>query len=371
MDRKIIIVGAGIAGVQAATSFAAKGFTPVLINGENYLPYYRMRLEEVVSGAEPEKIAIHPLSWYSDHNIELINARVGAIDRSSSSVTLSDETVLFYSKLILATGSHSFSFPIEGAEDVVMTLRNMDDALSLRERLKKATSVAIVGGGLLGLEAATAIKTCFNLPIAVIESQEYILLKQIDCDSSSILKNELERRGIDIYEGVGTKEYKDGYLLLTSGEKIQADLILLSVGVRANIELATGSNLLSDKAIVVDNSLRTSDGNIYAIGDVAELGGKLFSLAQYAREQGIYVAGSDKPYIPSEPSSMLKVAGIDVSFLGKQQGEKIVYGDEEKRVTCFVEDGILLGVVLINAKSLVLKAKNALGCAFDPSIFVL
>ena len=320
MDKKVIIVGAGIAGVQAATSFSSKGIPCLLINGENYSPYYRMRLEEVVSGKDPESVQIHPISWYADKNIELIHGIVKSIDRSSSCVTLLDGSKYYYSSLILAVGSHAFSFSIPGADDITMTLRTMDDALLLRERLLDCSSIAVIGGGLLGLEAATSIKEHFDVDVSVIENQSYILSRQIDSDSSAILRSELERRGIHIFEGVNASSYKDSNLILSSGISVKADLILLSAGVRANVTLAMESGIAIDKAILVDEYLCTSDDNIYSIGDCAQLEDSLFSLALYAREQGVFVASAstDKTikYKPSEPSSMLKVAGIDISFFG-------------------------------------------------------
>lgn len=372
MDKKVIIVGAGIAGVQAATGFASKGISCLLINGEDFSPYYRMRLEEVVAGATPDSIQMHPLSWYEDRKIELINGCVKSIDRDSECVILSDGRRYYYSELILAVGSHAFSFPIPGAENVTMTLRSMDDALLLRKRLSESSSIAIIGGGLLGLEAATAIKEHFDVAVSVVENQSYILSKQIDADSSAILRSELERRGIHIFEGVGASSYKDSNLILSSGDSVKADLILISAGVRANTELALDSGISVDKAIVVDSELCTSDKNIYSIGDCSQLCGHLFSLALYAREQGMYVASDhDKntEYVPSEPSSMLKVAGIDVSFFGIKQGEKKVFESGNSRITCFVENGILVGIVLVKAKALMMKARAAVGKSFDASLF--
>ena len=371
MNGRIVIVGGGIAGVQAAFSLAGS-WEVSLVLGEDFLPYYRMRIEEIIAGTAPESLYIHPAGWYEEKGIRLCHSKASSIDRDKHSVKLEDGSVLPYDKLILATGSNAFVFPLEGNRRTVFSLRSAADAIAIRKALDGAESFTVIGGGLLGLELAHSIAAGFNIAVNVIESAEHILPRQLDKDSALLLQKKLEEDGVHIYAGAKAVSADDHTLRLSDGTDVPSDILCFSAGVRAECSLASQAGLRTDKGIIVDAHLRTSDPDIFAIGDAAELDGRTFGLAMHAREMGSKAAsiigGDTSPYVPSEPSAMLKVAGIDVASFGRITDESdVIIDSDASRCTIFTENGIVRGAVLINSKALMMKVKNAIGKPFSES----
>ena len=371
MNGRIVIVGGGIAGVQAASSLAGS-WEVSLVLGEDFLPYYRMRIEEIIAGTAPESLYIHPAGWYEEKGIRLCHSKASSIDRDKHSVKLEDGSVLPYDKLILATGSNAFVFPLEGNRRTVFSLRSAADAIAIRKALDGAGSFTVIGGGLLGLELAHSIAAGFSIAVNVIESAEHILPRQLDKDSALLLQKKLEEDGVHIYAGAKAASADDHTLRLSDGTDVLSDVLCFSAGVRAECSLASQAGLSTDKGIIVDAHLRTSDPDIFAIGDAAELDGRTFGLAMHAREMGSKAAsiigGDTSPYVPSEPSAMLKVAGIDVASFGRITDESdVIIDSDASRCTIFTENGIVRGAVLINSKALMMKVKNAIGKPFSES----
>ena len=376
MSGKIVIIGGGIAGVQAAASLADK-WDVSLILGENYLPYYRMRVEEIITGSSPESLYMHPESWYTGKGIKLLHSAASSIDRDGHSVTLADGTVLPYDKLIIATGSNAFVFPLEGGRcSSVFSLRTADDALAIKNSLTGSETMAVIGGGLLGLELAFSVAKHFHIAVSVIESSRYILSRQIDEPSALLLQESLGKSGVEVHAGVSAVRADCHTLYLSDGSAVPADVLCFSAGVRPAVSLAVSASLDVGKGIIVDDHLRTSDPDIYAIGDAAEMGGRLFGLALHAREMGSKAAaiinGDDSPYVPSDSSAILKVGGIDVVSLGQMTDDAaVVLGSDGSRCTVFRKDGIVRGAVLINCKQLMAAARKAIGAPFDAGAFIL
>ena len=374
MNGRIVIVGGGIAGVQAASSLAGS-WEVSLVLGEDFLPYYRMRIEEIIAGTAPESLYIHPAGWYEEKGIRLCHSKASSIDRDKHSVKLEDGSVLPYDKLILATGSNAFVFPLEGNRRTVFSLRSAADAIAIRKALDGAGSFTVIGGGLLGLELAHSIAAGFNITVNVIESAEHILPRQLDKDSALLLQKKLEEDGVHIYAGAKAVSADDHTLRLSDGTDVPSDVLCFSAGVRAECSLASQAGLSTDKGIIVDAHLRTPDPDIFAIGDAAELDGRTFGLAMHAREMGSKAAsiigGDTSPYVPSEPSAMLKVAGIDVASFGRITDESdVIIDSDASRCTIFTENGIVRGAVLINSKALMMKVKNAIGKEYDKGMFI-
>ena len=374
MNGRIVIVGGGIAGVQAASSLAGS-WEVSLVLGEDFLPYYRMRIEEIIAGTAPESLYIHPAGWYEEKGIRLCHSKASSIDRDKHSVKLEDGSVLPYDKLILATGSNAFVFPLEGNRRTVFSLRSAADAIAIRKALDGAGSFTVIGGGLLGLELAHSIAAGFSIAVNVIESAEHILPRQLDKDSALLLQKKLEEDGVHIYAGAKAVSADDHTLRLSDGTDVPSDVLCFSAGVRAECSLASQAGLSTDKGIIVEAHLRTSDPDIFAIGDAAELDGRTFGLAMHAREMGSKAAsiigGDTSPYVPSESSAMLKVAGIDVASFGRITDESdVIIDSDASRCTIFTENGIVRGAVLINSKALMMKVKNAIGKEYDKVLFI-
>lgn len=362
MKQKLVIIGAGLSGVEAASRLSSE-YDVALLSEEQYLPYYRIRVGEVVTGLPPESLYIHPESWYREKNIDLIFKKAERIDNSKKAVYLSDGSSIPYDILILSTGSYPFVPSFEGKHKALMTLRTMDDALKLRAALQKASSIVIVGGGVLGLEAAVSIKREFQIDVSVIESADYILSRMIDKDSALFLSSLLEKEGIKLITNGKVKDLASSSVILEDST-IDCDIVLFSTGVRARVELCKAIGIEVDRGIVVDSYLKSNIDSIYALGDAAELRGKTFGQAQYAREMARSLL-SGSAYVPSSPSSMLKVAGIDVASFGVFRGIRHSIKGEDSLKSYFVEDGIITGAVLINSRSEMAKAKAAIGKPFS------
>ena len=359
--KKAVIIGGGIAGAKAAS--AISGMDVTLIVGEPYLPYYRMRIEEILSGKEPESLEMHPQSWYEEKGIHVISGVAKRI--ADSSVILEDGRSIPYDRLLIATGSNARVLDIPGGRKRIFTLRTASDAIALRDALSSAKSFAVIGGGLLGLEAASAVAEDFRIPVSVVESAPWILPRQLDESSAAILQSKLAKKGVDVIVSGTVASADDSSVTLKDGRTIDADVLCLSVGVEAAKRIAEESGIECGRAIKVDHSLRTSMENVYAAGDAAELDGRLFGLAMHAREMGAAAAkammGEGVDYRPSEPSALLKVAGIDVVSFGVPEGEMKVEEDGDRRRTFFIEDGVIRGAVLLNDKASMMAVKAMIG----------
>lgn len=355
MENRVVIIGAGIAGVQAAQSLAASSDV-TLINNEPFLPYYRMRIEEVVNGGKPESLFMHPASWYEEKGIRLLPGEVVSIDEKNRSVLLADGAAVPYDSLVIAAGSKANIFPLAGTRKEYFSLRTMSDAIAIGKAISVADgSAVIIGGGLLGLELASSIAGHRSIPVTVVESAASILPRQLDPDSASLLEELLREKGVSIVTGAKAKEADDRTLLLDDGRQLAADTIIFSAGVHCDFSFLHGTSVKTGRGIIVDHDLRTSALGIYAAGDAAELDGQCFGLAMYAREMGIAVASSIKDgsagYVPSSPSSILKIGGLDVASIGELKGSRIVESGGKSRRTYFVEDGILRGAVFVGEKA--------------------
>ena len=352
-NSRAVIIGGGIAGVQAAASI--KGMKVTLITDEPYLPYYRMRIEEILNGKAPESLYMHPAQWYEERSIEIVRGRAERISTDDKTVLMADGSSIVYDSLLIATGSQARKLQLPGGRKDSFVLRTASDALALRAALGKASSFTIIGGGLLGLEAASAVAGAFGIPVSVIETAPHILPRQLDEPSARKLESLLLERGVRVITGAKAKGADDSSLILEDGRRVDADVICFSSGVHADLSLLEGTGIETGRAIKVSDRLRTSVEGIYAIGDAAELDGRTFGLAMHAREMGSFVAsvikGEDEGYVPSVPSTMLKIGGLDAASLGSIDGEAHVSEDGDKRRTVFVKDGVVNGVVLIGEKA--------------------
>jgi 3-phenylpropionate/trans-cinnamate dioxygenase ferredoxin reductase component len=303
-DAGVVIVGAGQAGFQTAASLRAGGYQlPItLIGDEPYLPYQRPPLsKEVLLGKHPiEKAELRPLSFYEMHNIALlIGERAISIGREARTVQLASGATIAYDELVLATGSRLRTLPIEGA----LYLRTRDDAIMLKQRLDAAQTVAIIGGGFIGLEVAAAAST-LGKKVTVIEAQPRLMSRVVAPVISDFYRELHASHGVEIRLGTQAAP--------------AADLTIVGIGVVPNDEL------MGDSGLKVDAFLRTNDENIYAIGDCAEHEVRLESV-QNAVDQAKYVAShivgtAAGPYkaVPwfwtHQYDVMLQMAGLSSGF---------------------------------------------------------
>jgi nitrite reductase (NADH) large subunit len=352
---KALIVGNGVAGVTAAQAIVrADPDAQVHIFGaEPYPYYYRPRLWEFIAGQiDQGDLYFRPPAWYAERGIQLdLGKKVAALDPMAHHITLADGTRVGYDRLLLATGGRSFVPPFDGVDKKgVFTLRTLEDALAIKECAQDASSAVVIGGGLLGLETARALLS-LGLEVSVIEFVPHLLPRQLDREGAQVLQSRLEAMGLRILTGVATEailgderatgvRLKGGEHGRQDGRVIDGELVLISTGIRSQVELAQKAGLEVNRGVVVDAQLCTSAADVYAAGDVAEFEGIVYGIIPAAIEQARIaaanmVAGSSTTsgqdsgrggttYSGTVPATTLKIVGIDLTCLGEATAD----GDE-------------------------------------------
>lgn len=283
----LVIVGAGLAGARATEALVDKNFdgTIVLVGEEHQLPYERPPLsKEFLAGKKTlDDFTVKPVSWYREHEIDLrLGLRVIGADPPGRSVTLADGTSLGYDKLLLATGSRSRRIPLPGADAPgVHYLRTVEDASALDSALAGGDSLAVVGGGWIGMEVAAAARQR-GVDVTVVESAALPLLAGLGAENAAVFADLHREHGVDLRTGSTVAEITTAGgaaagLRLGDGSQIRADAVLVAVGAQPNIELAEQAGLSTgDGGVLVDAGLRSSDPDIYAVGDIAAAQHRLF-----------------------------------------------------------------------------------------------
>jgi len=374
----VVIVGNGVAGVTAARIIKEKNpETRVSIYTDESHHYYpRPRLYEVLSGeAKPREVYMFSEEWYEKKGINVqLNKKALSIDTERKELLLEDGSRVNYDKLLLANGGHSFVPPIKGVEKTgVFTLRSIRDALSIKEFTKKTKKVIVIGGGLLGLEIASSLKK-LGQQVEVVEMFPRLLPRQLDPDGATILKNRIASRGIDIVLGVKTveilgRETVSG-ILLDSEEELSGDLVLISAGMRSNTGLALEAGIKVNKGVVIDEHLRTSADDVYAVGDVTEFEGIVYGIIPAALEQATIAAANilgmeHNVYTGTVPSNTLKIVDVELTSMGlvnpeEPKYEEVKKTDKKKGVykKLVLDKGKIVGAILLGDKKGVTSIKR-------------
>lgn len=293
-DEKFVIVGGGVAAVTAANAIRVRNEVAsiTMISAESSYPYYRPALSDlIVKDVPAQEFNLNPENWYTENHINVqLNTKVTALNVDEKVLTLEDGSTVAYDKLILATGTSNFIPPIPGTEaEGIFSIKYKTDALALRNYAKGKQNAVIIGGGVLGLEAADALQE-LGLNITVLEVADRLMPRQLDESTSSFISNILAERKIDVRTGVQVQEIinSNGQVsgVKLADETINADVVVISAGVRANTQLATMANIQTNHGIVVNNQMQTSVADIYACGDVAEFEGISTNLWAPAIDQG-------------------------------------------------------------------------------------
>jgi nitrite reductase (NADH) large subunit len=341
---KIIVVGNGMVSYKFCEKLVAKGNTAsfdITIFGEEIRPAYdRVHLSEFFSGKSADDLLMAPASWYAENNITLHTGDpIQQIDRSNKTVHSFKGITQSYDVLILATGSSAFVPPIPGVEkDGVFIYRTIEDLEMMTAYAKKATTGAVIGGGLLGLEAAKAMIDLGITDTHVIEFAPRLMPRQIDEAGSDILKAKLQTLGLKIHTSKNTAEITgngciDG-MVFSDDTKIDVDMLVISAGIKPRDELAKLSGLETGTrgGIVVNNKLQTTDPSIYAIGECALFEGMVYGLVAPGYEMADVVASNltnaDKVFSAYDMSTKLKLIGVDVASFG----DPFVAGDNVRSV---------------------------------------
>ena len=374
--KRYLIVGSGIAGISAAEAIHKsdpEAFVQVLTS-EHELPYYRMNLTRYLAGeVDTTKLDLHPANWYVHNHINLdLDTTVQAILPEEKVLVLEDQSRVPYDKLILAVGASPFVPPFKGVElKHVLTIRTLEDTDVLLEACCQKIQVVCIGGGLLGLEIAGAINRR-GAQVTVIESLPWLLPRQLDQAASLILQDKILAMGISVLTGAKTQallgEDKVEGLLLEDGRKINADMVVISAGVSANTALARQAGLAVNRGIIVDDHMRTSHPDIFAVGDATEHNGRLYGLWVPAKSQGtiagLAAAGQDVIFHDLPPSARLKVLGIDLFSIGQftpqDDADMLISEAKDGNYASFVfRQGVMIGSILLGDASLASYVKTA------------
>jgi len=280
MSQTIIVIGAGQAATEFAVALRGGGFAGDIriLGDEPYLPYQRPPLsKDFLSGKSPyEKLMLRPESFWREQKIAFeLGVPVTAIDRTKRAVALQDGRSFEYGTLVIATGTRARIPPLPGIElEGVYSLRKIDDVNKLRPALNAAKRVAIVGGGYIGLEVA-AVARSEGREVVVVEAEERVMKRVTCADVSAFYEGMHRKHGVDIrlgckLEAIEGNGHASG-LRLAGGERVAADVVLVSTGARPNDELASAAGLACEDGILVDEFARTADPQIYAIGDCTRL----------------------------------------------------------------------------------------------------
>jgi len=278
-DRTHVIVGASLAGAKAAETLRAEGFDGpvVLIGEESDRPYERPPLSKdyLLGKAERETLYVHPQEWYAEHDVDLrLGVAVTAIDRAAHEVSLADGTAAGYAKLLLATGSSPRRLSLPGADlDGVLYLRSAGDSDRIRTGFQGASRVAVIGAGWIGLETAAAARAA-GAEVTVLEMADLPLLRVLGHQVAQVFADLHRDNGVDLRCGVQISEITGrgdvaAGLRLADGSHVEADVVIVGVGITPNVQLASAAGLEVDNGIWVDAQLRSSDPDIFAAGDVA------------------------------------------------------------------------------------------------------
>ena len=303
--KRYFILGGGVAALSAAK--AIRKTDPagliVMLTEENALPYSRIMLtKQLLKDMSAADLALEKASWYDAPGrdiIPLTGRKVAAIDTERKTVTLEDGLVFPYDKLISALGARCFIPPFEGSDsDKVVAIRTAEDASHVRKLAKTAKTAAVIGGGVLGLEAAWALHQA-GVKVSVVEFMPRLMPRQLDEWDSSRVAQAIEASGADLYLSASAAKYDGSVLTLQDGREIPADMVIVSAGVKANAEIAAAAGIKVERKIIVDERMQTSAPDVYAAGDCAEhqLSYALWAEAsEMGQVAGINAAGGQAAY---------------------------------------------------------------------------
>ncbi|WP_323784080.1 NAD(P)/FAD-dependent oxidoreductase, partial [Leisingera sp.] len=348
MTQKLVIIGAGMASgrvIEHLLEIAPSAYDITLFNAEPRGNYNRIMLSPVLSGDKAyEEIVTHSDDWYAEHGVTCrFGEHVTAIDREAKTVTGENGTVA-YDKLVIATGSAPFIIPVPGHDlPGVISYRDLNDTNAMIEAAGKGGKAVVIGGGLLGLEAAAGLKER-GMDVTVLHLMGHLMERQLDEAAGYLLRKDLEVRGITVKTQASTKailgEECAQAVLLDSGETLGADLVVMAVGIRPETRLATDAHLEVARGIEVNAQMQTSDPDVYAVGECVEFDGHLFGLVAPLYDQAKVLAdsllGEPSGFVVKELATKLKVTGCDLfsagDFAEGEGREDIVFRDPSRGI---------------------------------------
>ncbi|MCP1645085.1 nitrite reductase (NADH) large subunit [Pseudomonas citronellolis] len=365
---KLVLIGNGMAGIRTLEELlkiAPDLYEITVFGAEPHPNYNRILLSPVLAGEQTfEDIVLNDLNWYSDNGIRLLlDRKVVKIDRRQRKVYAADGSEAEYDRLVIATGSNPFILPVPGNRlEGVIGYRDIADTQAMIDTAKRHSHAVVIGGGLLGLEAANGLKQR-GMDVTVVHLADWLLERQLDRTAGKLLQSALEARGIRFRLNTVTDELMDNgdgrvcAVQFRDGDVVAADLVVMAAGIRPNTELAEKSGIPCNRGILVNDTLQTYDPRIYAIGECASHRGIAYGLVAPLFEQAKVCANhlaqfGFASYKGSVVSTKLKVTGIDLfsagDFMGGEGTETITLSDPIGGVykKLVIKDDVLVGACL-------------------------
>lgn len=349
MSEPLVIIGKGMAAtrlVDELSKVALGRYSIAIVGDEPRRAYNRVLLSSLLANEiGASDIDLKPEQWWRDRGVTMLyGQRVAKVDLHARAATLVDGVTLPFGKLVFATGSDAIRLPLPGLDlPGVMTFRTFEDVDRMRDGARAGKRVVVIGGGLLGLEAAHGLAKA-GATVTVIHLMDRLMERQLDPAAAAMLRAELGRRGIDVILNASTRSI-DGVscvagVTLADGRHIPADLVVMAVGIRANAHLAKQAGVLVNRGIVVDDHMRADIDGVHALGECAEHRGVVYGLVEPAYEQARVLArtlaGLEAVYSGSAMATNLKVSGVKVfsagDFLGETGTRSLILRDRARDV---------------------------------------
>ena len=366
MKEKLVVIGNGMAGIRAVEELLKHSpdlYDIIVFGAEPYENYNRIMLSPVLAGEkEFNDIILNDEAWYSENNIKLHKGmKVTEIDRVNRKVVTEDGIVEDYDRLLIATGSNPFIIPIPGNDlQGVVGFRDMADVDVMLDSAKSSKHAVVIGGGLLGLEAANGLMQQ-GMSVTVVHIMDTLMERQLDTSAAAMLRTSLEERGLNFLMAAQTESIigkeRVEKVRFKDGTEIYTDLVVMAVGIRPNVELAKQSGIHCERGIIVNDTMQTFDPRVYAVGECIQHRGQTYGLVAPLFEQGKVCANhlaqhGISRYEGSITSTKLKVTGIDLfsagDFEGNENTDELVFQDASRGVyrKLVVQDNRIKGAVM-------------------------
>jgi nitrite reductase (NADH) large subunit len=365
MSEPLVIIGQGMAATKLVEELSARAlgrYSIIVIGREPHRAYNRVLLSSLLAGEiSAADLELKPSDWWGRQGVTNIYGRgVSSIDTHAKTVTLENGVAFTYEKLVLATGSHPILLPIPGMDlPGVMSFRVMADVAAMTLGVQKGRPAVVIGGGLLGIEAAYGLAHA-GVKVTLIHLMDRLMERQLDHPAAKLLKHQIEAKGVEVLLSAQTVRVagteKVEAVVLADGREIPADLVVCAIGVRPNADLARSAGLDVNRGILVNDGLETSDPSVFALGECVEHRGVAYGLVEPAYEQARILArrlagDASATYPGSVLATNLKVSGVSVfsagDFLGEDK-DAIIFKDDGRGIykKLVVEDDYLAGAVL-------------------------
>ena len=368
-----MVLGGGTAAFNAAKAIRERNHTAtvVLVSEEDALPYNRPMLTKgLTQGELGENLAIEPERWYEENRVyPMLGRRVVKIDLKAREVLLEGDIRLAYDKLVYALGARCFIPPFEGGNlEGVYAIRGVRDALSVRAQAVSGAQAVVIGGGVLGLEAAWALKQA-GVEVTVVETAPMLMAGKLDEEASALLTKIADEAGVRIIAAAQVARIEGAShvegVSLADGTRLPASFVVVSCGIRANTAVAEAAGLEIGRAVKTDVHMRTSASGVYACGDCAEFDGVNYGLWPEAVQQGevagANAAGEAVSYQPETPALTMNALGTSLYSIGAiaQADEAEAHAEGNSLKKLFYKDGRLVAAILIGDISGMVAVRNA------------